>query len=52
VPGLLRDDRDALAIVHAYAWSWYGTKRVSASWAINGTTTWSTDWQELDTESL
>lgn len=107
VPGLLRDDRDALALTHAYAWSWYGTKRVSASWAlndcgllpsfmgdplggtsfqlikyptigqlvktikvagtsynvntpitrvfydhVNGTTTWSTDWQDLDTESL
>ena len=34
-PGLLRDDRDALAITHAYAWAWYGTKRVSASWALN-----------------
>lgn len=34
-PGLLRDDRDALAVTHAYAWAWYGTKRTSASWALN-----------------
>jgi hypothetical protein len=120
VPGLLRDDRDALAMSHAFAWAWYGTKRVSASWAlkdcgflpwftgdpaggtsrqsikypqlgqlvktvsaagtslqkgattvdpttsykvntpitrvhynhVNGVTTWFTDWQDLDTESL
>ena len=35
VPGIIRDDRDSLAIVHALAWSWYGTKRTSAQWALN-----------------
>lgn len=35
VPGIIRDDRDALALTHALAWSWYGTRRTSAQWALN-----------------
>ncbi len=35
-PGLLRDDRAALALLHAMAWSWYGSTSThrSASWAL------------------
>lgn len=36
VPGLLRDDRNALALIHAQLWAWYGTdtSRRSASWTL------------------
>jgi hypothetical protein len=34
VPGIIRDDRDALAVAHAMAWSWYGTRRTSGKWAL------------------
>lgn len=33
-PGLLRDDRAALARQHYLAWSWYGTDRRTAAWAL------------------
>lgn len=33
-PGLLRDDRAALARLHYLAWSWYSADRRSATWAI------------------
>lgn len=33
-PGLLRDDRAALARLHYLAWSWYGADRRAATWAI------------------
>lgn len=34
--GILRDDRPALAIIHALSWAWYGTdvERRSSSWSI------------------
>lgn len=34
VPGIIRDDRDSLALTHALAWAWYGTKRTSAQWSL------------------
>ncbi|MBA3588514.1 hypothetical protein [Methylibium sp.] len=33
-PGILRDDRSALARQHYLTWSWYGTPRRTATWAI------------------
>lgn len=33
-PGLLRDDRVALARQHYLAWAWYGTERRTATWAM------------------
>lgn len=33
-PGLLRDDRVALARQHYLAWAWYGTPRRTACWAL------------------
>lgn len=33
-PGILRDDRTALAQLHALAWSWYGYHRVNAQWSL------------------
>ncbi len=36
IPGLLRDDRNALALIHAQLWAWYGTdtSRRSCSWTL------------------
>jgi hypothetical protein len=34
-PGILRDDRSALAQLHALACSWYLDERRTASWALN-----------------
>ncbi|MBA3622965.1 MAG: hypothetical protein H0W48_00545 [Methylibium sp.] len=34
VPGILRDDRDALARAHAFAWSWYGSRRRTVAWSL------------------
>lgn len=33
-PGIIRDDRAALAQLHTLAWQWYGSGRVPASWAL------------------
>jgi hypothetical protein len=35
-PGLLRDDRDALAFLHGLSWQWYGptTTRRAGTWAV------------------
>jgi hypothetical protein len=35
-PGVLRDDRGALAAIHSLTWAWYGTDtdRRSASWSL------------------
>ncbi len=33
-PGLLRDDRNALAALHNLAWSWYGGVRRTARWTL------------------
>lgn len=33
-PGVLRDDRPALAQIHNLAWAWYGQSRRTARWAI------------------
>jgi hypothetical protein len=34
VPGILRDDRAALAQIHALATAWYGGERRPCSWAM------------------
>lgn len=33
-PGLLRDDRQALALMHFLTWAWYGTDRRTAAWSL------------------
>ncbi len=33
-PGILRDDRSALARLHYLAWNWYGTRRRTVTWAL------------------
>ncbi len=35
-PGILRDDRTALALIHALSWAWYGSTSThrSASWSL------------------
>ncbi len=33
-PGILRDDRSALARIHYLSWIWYGRERRTATWAL------------------
>lgn len=33
-PGILRDDRSALARMHYLTWAWYGSARRTATWAL------------------